>query len=426
MIRVDVRNINKAYKLYDKPHHRLLEAVLRKPRHTVFKALENISFSIGIGRSLGVIGNNGAGKSTLLKLLAGTLHPTTGDIVVNGRVAALLELGAGFHPDFTGRQNIYLKASLLGISQDEIRRREQEIIEFAELENFIDRPVRSYSSGMYVRLAFSIATTVDPDVLIIDEALAVGDMAFQKKCTLRMNRFKHDGKSLVFCSHSMYHVQELCDTVVWLENGCIRHMGPASEVIGLYEDSVNQKKKSLPNGPKNTATGAGTGKQCTGPVPARENQAGNPAAAGTQGDARIVSFELKSLDGKVMQTLDIRDPMVLEMTVEIIRDGMRPHFGFGIFRNTEEILSARMSNHEGLEFGPYGSGEKVTVRFRVDHFPLRAGTVLLVASFSDELGLLWNEKAYLGPFTIVAEKGVGTLSFNGRWSVREPMATQKG
>ena len=211
MFRVNVQNVGKEYRLYAKPHDRLWEALFRKPKHDLFKVLSDISFNVALGQSLGIIGDNGAGKSTLLKLLAGTIHPTTGNIEVNGRVAALLELGAGFHPEFTGRQNIHLNASLLGIPEEEIKLKENEIIEFAELEQFIDRPVRTYSSGMYVRLAFSIATTVDPEILIIDEALAVGDMAFQKKCITRMNFFKEQGKTMLFCSHSMYLVQELCD-----------------------------------------------------------------------------------------------------------------------------------------------------------------------------------------------------------------------
>ena len=245
MFRVNVQNVHKAYKIYEKPHDRLLEALLRKPRHTVFKALEDISFYLGIGQSLGVIGDNGAGKSTLLKLLAGTVRPTAGAIEINGRVAALLELGAGFHPEFTGRQNIHLNASLLGIPELEIREKEHEIIKFAELETFIDRPVRTYSSGMHVRLAFSIATTVEPDILIIDEALAVGDMAFKRKCVQRMNRFKEQGKTMLFCSHSMYHVQELCDKVIWLENGKIRKAGTCDEVVGMYEDLCNRRKDKI-------------------------------------------------------------------------------------------------------------------------------------------------------------------------------------
>ena len=190
MPRVSVQNLNKDFKIYERPQDRLYEIILRKQRHQLYHVLTDISFAVPDGKSLGIIGDNGAGKSTLLKLLVGTLQPTSGDIAINGQVAALLELGAGFHPEFTGRKNIYLNAALLGVPDDNIAEMERDIIAFSELDYFIDRPVKTYSSGMYVRLAFSIATMVRPDILVIDEALSVGDMAFQKKCVQRMNEFR--------------------------------------------------------------------------------------------------------------------------------------------------------------------------------------------------------------------------------------------
>ena len=188
--RITVSNLHKDFKIYDSPQDRLWEIVLRKPRHQLYHVLTDISFALPDGKSLGIIGDNGAGKSTLLKLLVGTLQPSSGTVQLNGQVAALLELGAGFHPEFTGRRNIFLNASLLGVPDDNIAELEKDIIEFSELDYFIDRPVKTYSSGMYVRLAFSIATMVRPDILVIDEALSVGDMAFQRKCVERMNQFQ--------------------------------------------------------------------------------------------------------------------------------------------------------------------------------------------------------------------------------------------
>ena len=198
--RVQVENLQKDFRIYRQPKDRLTELIFRKPRHKIYHVLSDISFNVENGKSLGIIGDNGAGKSTLLKLLVGTLQPTSGHISVEGQVAALLELGAGFHPEFTGRKNIYLNASLLGVPDDNIPELEMDIIEFSELDYFIDRPVKTYSSGMFVRLAFSIATMVRPDILVIDEALSVGDMAFQKKCVERMNRFREEQKTMVFCN----------------------------------------------------------------------------------------------------------------------------------------------------------------------------------------------------------------------------------
>ena len=395
MFRVNVQNVGKEYRLYAKPHDRLWEALFRKPKHDLFKVLSDISFNVALGQSLGIIGDNGAGKSTLLKLLAGTIHPTMGNIEVNGRVAALLELGAGFHPEFTGRQNIHLNASLLGIPEEEIKLKENEIIEFAELEQFIDRPVRTYSSGMYVRLAFSIATTVDPEILIIDEALAVGDMAFQKKCITRMNFFKEQGKTMLFCSHSMYLVQELCDQVIWLENGKIKKAGKCSEVVGLYEDFCNQKKVVLEN----------------------INEPHVLKKAHEQ-DCRITSFIIKTIDCNDVETLiDPMEPIVLEMEIEVMADNINPNFGFAIMSNEEEILGASLTNYDGLEFGPYYIGQTLVVRYVLDFLPLRVGSFKIVGGISDDTGLLWYDLKYIGPVTTALRKGMGRVSLRGSWEI---------
>lgn len=241
MYAIDVRNVSKIYRLYQKPSDRLKEVLNRKPVHQAFQSLRDVSFSVPMGESLGIIGDNGAGKSTMLKIVAGTLTPTSGTLKINGRVAALLELGAGFHPEFTGRQNIWMNASLMGLDKGEIASLEKSIIEFSELGSFIDRPIKIYSSGMVVRLAFSIATSVDPDILIIDEALSVGDQHFQKKCIDRMVDFKRKNKTILFCSHGMFLVNQLCDRVVWFDNGKIKAVGSATHVTAKYENYTREK-----------------------------------------------------------------------------------------------------------------------------------------------------------------------------------------
>ena len=242
MSRIIVENISKHFKIYRRPQDRLAEILFRKQKHELFRVLNDISFALEDGESIGIVGINGAGKSTLLKILAGTLQASSGQFEMYGQVAALLELGAGFHPEFSGRENIRLNASLLGVSEHNIIELENDIIEFSELRDFIDRPVKNYSSGMYVRLAFSIATMIRPEILIIDEALSVGDLTFQKKCVQRMNEFKEQSKTLVFCSHSMFHVQELCEKAIWLHEGQIREIGNSDSVVGHYEDFCNSKK----------------------------------------------------------------------------------------------------------------------------------------------------------------------------------------
>ncbi len=205
---------------------------------SAFWALKDVSFDIEQGETFGIIGSNGSGKSTLLKLITGISKPTRGGMGVKGRVSALLELGAGFHPDFSGRENTYLNGAILGLSRREIDRQFDSIVAFAELESFIDNPVKTYSSGMYMRLAFSIAIHVDPDILVIDEVLAVGDAAFQQKCFDQIHRFKHQGKTIVFVSHVLPTVQGLCQRAAWLDKGDLRALGKTDTVLEFYSQQV--------------------------------------------------------------------------------------------------------------------------------------------------------------------------------------------
>ncbi len=234
----------KHYRLYRQPVDALKELLLRRQRHERLRVLRDVSFSLDAGDTLGVIGENGAGKSTLLKLLAGTLHPSSGDLRVSGRVSAILELGSGFHPEFNGIENIRLGCALLGLSAQETEAALPGIIAFSELDDAVYRPVKTYSSGMYVRLAFSLVTAVDPDVLVIDEALSVGDIYFQKKSLDRIREFIDHGKSVVFCSHNLYQVKTLCRRCLWLDHGELRMIGDASEVVDSYMDAMRERAKA--------------------------------------------------------------------------------------------------------------------------------------------------------------------------------------
>ena len=219
MIAIDAYDLGKGYRHYARPVDSLKELVLRRPLHETNWALRSASFQVPRGGTLGVIGANGAGKSTLLKLLAGTLQPSEGRLRVDGRVSAILELGSGFHPEFSGLDNVRMGCAMLGLSAAETRERLPEILDFSELGEAVHRPVKTYSSGMYVRLAFAVVTSVDPDVLIVDEALSVGDQHFQKKSLSRMRGFIEQGKTVVFCSHNLYQVKSLCDQALWLDRG---------------------------------------------------------------------------------------------------------------------------------------------------------------------------------------------------------------
>ncbi|MCK5889923.1 MAG: ABC transporter ATP-binding protein [Methylococcales bacterium] len=236
-------DLGKVYQRYNRPVDSLKEWVFRRQYHEKFWALRDASFRCESGEVMGVVGDNGAGKSTLLKLLAGTARQTEGELTIQGRVSAILELGSGFHVDFTGLENIHLGCAILGLNAAQVAEKVEEIIDFSEIGDFINQPVKSYSSGMFVRLAFSVVTSVDPDILVVDEALAVGDQHFQKKSMDRMMAFKDQGKSLVFCSHSLYQVKELCQKAIWLDQGKVKLYGSSADVIDAYTDHIRQKNK---------------------------------------------------------------------------------------------------------------------------------------------------------------------------------------
>lgn len=234
---ISVRHISKLYRIYDHPSGRLKEILLRGKRkyHRDFWALRDISFEIPSGETVGVIGRNGAGKTTLLQIVAGVLQPTEGEVRVAGRVTALLELGSGFNHEYTGRENILLSGQILGFSEEEMRERMDVIVRFAELEEFVDQPVKTYSTGMIMRLAFAAAIHVDPDVLIVDEALSVGDVYFQRKSLDRIEYFRKAGKTVLFVSHDPRLIQRFCTHAIWLESGRTAMQGDAREVVTAYE-----------------------------------------------------------------------------------------------------------------------------------------------------------------------------------------------
>lgn len=241
---IKVENVSKSFKSYKDRALQLKDFVVfhnhNKPEKR--QILKNISFNVEKGQAVALIGHNGCGKSTMLKLLTRILRPNEGKIEIKGRVSSLIELGAGFHPDMTGRENIYINASIFGIGKKEIDRRIAEIIQFSEIEDFIDEPVRTYSSGMYMRLAFSIAINVDADVLLVDEILAVGDAAFQAKCFNKLISMKNNGTTIVLVSHSMDQVKMLCDRAIWIEDGMIKEDGETNTICDMYIDAMNNAR----------------------------------------------------------------------------------------------------------------------------------------------------------------------------------------
>ena len=277
-----------------------------------FYAVKNMSFLVAPGQTLGLVGHNGAGKTTTLKLLSRITRPTTGQIKLNGRFSSLIELGAGFHPDLTGRENVFLNGVILGLSREQIKRKFDEIVAFAELEKFIDMPVKRYSSGMYARLGFSVAAHVSPDIMLIDEVLAVGDASFQRRCYDFIHAFVKSGKTTVFVSHNLYVIEQLCDQVAWLERGQIVKMGPPSAVLPDYLDSQDQKAL------------AAVAKF------EQANDAETLSLRAGEGQLRILGITFVDGRGETRETFQQGEDVVINVRYHTDQPIEQPHFVFGM------------------------------------------------------------------------------------------------
>ena len=304
---VVVDGVSKRFRMYRERTRSLKQAVLQRRRATFeeFWALKDVSFEIPQGSTFGLIGENGSGKSTLLKCVAKILRPDTGGITTHGRVAALLELGSGFHPELSGRENVYLNGSILGLSRREIDKRLDEIVDFAGVEAFIDQPVKNYSSGMYVRLGFSVAINVDPDILLVDEVLAVGDASFQQKCMEKFADYRRAGRTVVVVSHAMGSLRNFCDTVAWLEHGRLQAVGPAGSVVDDYVDETHADRKV-------------------------SDAAGADDARWGSGEIRVERVELLDASGGDTRTLRTGDDVVVRLHYRAEQSVERPVFGLGI------------------------------------------------------------------------------------------------
>jgi homopolymeric O-antigen transport system ATP-binding protein len=370
---VTAERLTKTYKVYATPWDRLGELIVRRTRHRAFHALEDVTFSLLRGEGLALIGENGAGKSTLLKILAGITAPTAGAFGVRGKVASILELGSGFHPEFTGRQNVVLNAAMLGLSPDELRRKMPDIVAFSELGEFIDQPVKTYSTGMAMRLGFSIATQVEPDVLIIDEALSVGDGYFQKKCMDRLRLFVESGGTLLFCSHAMYYVSAFCQRALWLRQGRVEALGPVAAVVRDYENFLVAKSARA--------------------------AAANPAAASEPRalPARIVSAQLVEPGRDFLYRCG--DPWELEVEWQAEDPGLAFHLGVGINRVDEVEVCSFATHLDGL---PPLTGERnYSARLRIPSLPLVKGEFTLYIFLMDEEGLhIYDQRRIAGAFTV--------------------------
>jgi homopolymeric O-antigen transport system ATP-binding protein len=377
-----------------------------RARGEEFWALRDVSFSVGQGQSLGMVGHNGAGKSTALKLMTRILDPTSGTVRLRGRVAALLELGSGFHPDLSGRENVFLNGSLMGFSRREMQSRLEEIVEFAEIGEFIDMEAKHYSTGMYTRLAFAVATAVDPDILITDEVLAVGDEAFQRKCMERIYRFRQLGKTIIFVSHALDTVRLLCDQAVWLDHGLARAVGPAGEVIDAYLAEVNRQE-------------AEARRKAAEQAPVEEAVEKDTRRHGS-GEAEIVRVELLDAEGRARPVFQSRDLVTLRMHYVAHRPIRRPVFGVALHHESGIWLSGPNSRFDEFEI-PIIDGTGY-VDYTIPELPLLNGRYLLTIVLYDESILHLYDYHHRMYELVVRSDNVreryGVMPLNGCWGWR--------
>ncbi len=389
---IRVRNLSKTYKIYGSPYGRLIEQLPwnRKLHHKPVHALQDITFDVAPGQCVGLIGANGAGKSTLLKILTGTSFPSAGEYTIRGRIASLLELGAGFHMEFTGRENIYMNAAMMGMSRKEAKSRVDQIVDFSELGEFIDAPLRTYSTGMVCRLGFSVAVATDPDVLIIDEILSVGDMHFQHKCIDKIFDYKSQGKTLFFCSHSLYDVRQVCSDAIWIKAGRLEMYADSVTVTNEYATFQNQLRVYSDQ---------------IGEIVPEEDL------------PRILSAKLIDPEtGKEKSTFTTGQPFGLRLH---IKNGIKPEplsIGMGVAAGDREILFSASTEMDGVRF----DADEGIVTLVVPRLTLLSGQYTVMTGVLDEHAVHRFHQMPTDTQLVVQSgtKEVGVFREEHRWAVK--------
>jgi lipopolysaccharide transport system ATP-binding protein len=387
----------------DTIQERVAGMLSRRPPGEAFWAVRDVSFAVEQGQSLGLVGHNGAGKSTILKMMTRILEPTEGSLRTQGRIAALLELGSGFHPELSGRENVFLYGSLMGLGKAEMAARLPEIIEFADIGDFIDTEIKHYSSGMYTRLAFAVATAVDPDILITDEVLAVGDESFQRKCMERIYGFRRAGKTIIFVSHALEVVRSLCDVAVWLDHGEQRASGPAGEVIDAYLADVNrQEQERLAASRGETAA------------------PGESAFRRGSHEAEILRVQLLDSSGAEQSLFASRRPLTVRMHYRAHERIAGPIFGLAIYHESGVWITGPNTEFDGLSL-PAIEGDGV-LDYTVPSLPLLDGRYQVSVALYDSTHLhTYDMHDRLYSLTVRSElspRRYGIVDMPGSWEWR--------
>lgn len=375
------QEVSKSYPIYDSPSDRLKELATlnRRRRHKDFWALQEVSFEVPRGETFCIVGENGSGKSTLLQIVAGILAPTSGSVEVNGRVSALLELGSGFNPEFSGRDNVYLNASILGFSSVQVDRIYKQIEAFAEIGEFIHQPVKTYSSGMLVRLAFAVAIHVDPEILIVDEALAVGDVYFRQRCLRKVHELRNRGITILFVSHSTGDVKAIGDRAMWLDAGKVRELGSADAVVSKYLAAMVEKDSAYLEHKERVFED--NAEQLQAPeivetIPNIDHRYGD-------GRAEIIGIAVLDQFGKRLPLLQPDSPCVVRISARAKEPLSMPNVGF-MFRNHLGVdFAGTNTTREGVELPPMRSGDVFTVDFHLELPQLYPGTFTFSPAIAD-------------------------------------------
>lgn len=388
---IEVQNVTKTYKIYEQEKDRILEAMFpwKKKKYKEFHAINDVSFRIEQGEIVGIIGKNGSGKSTILKLITGILTPTEGSIQVNGKISALLELGTGFNMEYTGMENIYLSGTLSGITRQQMEQRVDEIIQFADIGDFINQPVKNYSSGMFVRLAFAVAINVEPEILIVDEALSVGDAAFQAKCMSKMFKLMNNGTTILFVTHDMSMIKRLCQRCIYLEDGKVIAEGHAEELADMYLRRAREKINELSGAEElNVMIQEEPGVKIDAVArESREEEFTKKVSLFREGDGevRVTNFEIKDVEGRDIILASFDQEAHLKIWVRFYTD-IQAYVGYHIrdSQNTELIGSDMIVHAYPMIEGK--NGDEFLVEFSTK-LPLMAGAyniTLVVSRKSDD------------------------------------------
>ena len=433
---IEVRDVYKSFKVYYDKSNQLREKVLfhNRNRFEVREILKGVSFQVKKGEAIGLIGKNGCGKSTTLKMLTRILKPNSGTIKMNGRVSSLIELGAGFHPDMTGRENIYINASIFGIKKKEVDERLERIIRFSELEEFIDNPVRTYSSGMYMRLAFSVAINVDADILLIDEILAVGDRAFQEKCFNKLKTLKDEGTTIVIVSHSLDQIQKICDRCIWIEKGLIKQEGLTKKICKEYIASMDKARHERARAEtlKVLESKLDTSSLSEEEKKRSEKEALNAscwsvaiqcsADAHREGDGKVRYTRVRMLNEKGEETTEFEfgEKIIIEMDYQRYCDEKLPiSFIIGVTRNDWVYCYGSASHYTN---GEYLIAQKEgKVRLELEKNSLADGKYFLDVRIKNEQDEAHDNIFSLIAFTIKTSKkyGWGITAMKNQWLVEK-------